>query len=272
MIIDPEQIGYLNFLCRTYDGVNKLIVSTKNRLQSIAPEIDMKTNDIIQGMESQKGKISRLIGKQLDFWPIWSEWMKNVPGIGPSIGGHLIQLYYYRFMPQCKDCETVLEKKEKTFWCPVCEKSVKGEGNLKHKIEIKDFSMISSWWHYMGRHVVDGNVPKRAKGIVSDWSTPGRQIGFQVGQSFIKMPGDHLYRAYYDRRRTLREKTHPEATKMHKMNMSLNETIKMFLSHFWQVARTLDGLPVTVPYIVGKDPVHKVIEPFYWDQELDKAA
>ena len=124
----------------------------------------------------------------------------------------------------------------------------------------------------MGRHVIEGKVPKRTKAVLSDWSTPGRQIGFQVGQSFIKKEGAHLYRAYYDKRRALRETTHPEATKMHKMNMSLNETVKMFLSHFWQVARTLDDLPVTVPYIVGKDPVHKIIPPFYWDQELREAA
>jgi len=220
MITDRDQIQNLNFMCRTYDGINKLIVSTKNRLQSLNPEATVKLNDIVQGMESQKGKVSRRIAKELEFWPIWSEWMKNVPGVGPAIGGNLIILYYYRFMPQCKDCETVLEKKEKTFWCPTCEKSVKGEGNLSHKIEIKDFPMISSWWHYMGRHVIEGKVPKRAKGVVSDWSTPGRQIGFQIGQSFIKMKSDHLYRAFYDNRRVLREKTHPEATKLHKMNMT----------------------------------------------------
>jgi len=272
MITDKDQIGNLNFMCRTYDGINKLIVSTKNRLQSLNPEAIVKLNDIVQGMESQKGKVSRRIGKELEFYPVWNDWMVNVPGIGPAIAGNLIILYYYRFMPCCKDCGTVLEKKENTFWCSQCEKSVKGEGNLNHKIEIKDFPMISSWWHYMGRHVVDGNVPKRAKGVVSDWSTPGRQVGFQIGQSFIKMKPDHLYRAYYDTRHRLRDKTHPEATKMHKMNMCLNETIKLFLSHFWQVARTLDGLPLTDPYIVAKDPIHKIILPFYWEEELRKAA
>ncbi|MDY7037206.1 MAG: hypothetical protein SV375_13705 [Thermodesulfobacteriota bacterium] len=272
MITDQDQVQYLNFLCRTYDGVNKLIVATKTRIQNLNPEAPVQLNDIVQGMESQKGKISRQITKQLDFWPIWSEWMKGVPGVGSTIAGHLILLYYYRFTPQCQDCGAALEKKNKTFWCPICDKGVKGDGNLKYKIELKDFPMVSSWWHYMGRHVKDGKVPKRAKGIVSDWSTPGRQIGYQIGQSFIKMKSDHLYRAYYDKRRVLRDKTHPDASKMHKMNMCLNETIKMFLSHFWQVARTLDGLPTVVPYIIGKDPVHKVIKPFYWEGDLREAA
>ena len=320
MITDKDVIQNLNFMCRTYDGINKLIVSTKNRLQSLNPEAIVKLNDIIQSMESQKGKVSRRIEKELDFWPIWSEWMKGVPGIGSAIGGNLIILYYYRFMPICKDCGTVLEKKDKTFWCSKCEKSVKGEGNLHHKIEIKDFPMISSWWHYLGMHNAEhcpvcrraltrvkknaegqewlcqitkgqngkkqgcGRMfkqseviylkPKRQTGVQSDLSTPGRQIGYQIGQSFQYKTANtgHLYRDYYDHRKRLRLKTHPDLTDGHRNNMALNETIKMFLSHFWQVARTLDGLSVTEPYIVAKDPVHKTIAPFYQQNILDEAA
>ena len=274
MITDQDQIKYLNFMCRTYEGMTKLITSTKLRIQSLSPEIDAKKDDIIREMESQKGKLSRRVKKEMEFWPIWSEWLDHVPGIGPAIGGNLILLYYYRFTPACQNCDTPLEKKDGTFWCAKCEKSVKGEGNLNHRLELKNFPKISSWWHYMGRHVVDGKVPKRQKGAVCDWSTPGRQIGFQIGQSFLKKGPGHKYRAFYDSRRKLREKTHPDATKMHRMNMALNETIKLFLSHFWQVARTIDELPVTEPYIKAKDQVHNIIEPYYWDREraLKRAA
>lgn len=276
MITDKDQIGYLNFLCRTYDGINKLIVSTKNRIQSLAPEVNMKTNDVIQAMESQKGKISRRVGKELDFWPIWSEWMKQVPGIGPAIGGNLILLYYYRFMPICPKCATKLKKKDKTFWCDTCEKSVKGEGNLQHKIEIKDFPMISSWWHYMGRHCDENGVmPKRAKGVISDWSNTGRQIGFQIGDQFNRQSPDHSYKAYLLKRKARHLKKNDQRDKPwttgHIHNAGRNEAVKMFLSHFWQVARGLDGLSITVPYIVAKDPVHKIIEPFYW-HEFKEAA
>jgi hypothetical protein len=286
MITDKEQVAYLNLLCRTYDGLTRVITSTKNRLHSLNPEMDADNNWIIkgmvenkdgtsiryQGMENIKGQVSRRIAKELEFWPLWTEWMKGVPGIGPFIGGNLILKYYYAFIPACKDCGAELEKKDGTFWCGECNKSVKGEGNLEHKLKIRDFPMISSWWHYMGRHVVDGKVPKLKSGQVSDWSTPGRQVGYQIGQAFIKMKSDHLYRKFYDERRKLRDKTHPESTDMHKMNMALNETTKMFLSHMWQVARTIDGLPLTDPYIVSKDPIHKIIPPFYWDGKLAKAA
>ena len=47
-------IRELNYLCRTYDGLNKLIVSTKNRLQALNPDADPKTNPIISGESLQK--------------------------------------------------------------------------------------------------------------------------------------------------------------------------------------------------------------------------
>jgi len=288
MVKDPNIINYLNLLCKTERGLTKLIVATKNRFQSLAPEIDLKTERILkgeihsksgqtikyQGLESIKGSVKRRIEKELEMWPIWTQWMKDIPGIGGFIGGNLILLYYYRFLPVCKDCGKVLIKQEGTFMCQKCAKSVKGEGNLTHEIQVRDFPMISSWWHYMGRHVMDGKVPKRAKGVVSDWSTHGRQIGFQIGEAFLMNPKGyrHPYRDYYDARRSLRDRTHPEAKDLHKKNMAVNEMIKLFLSHFWQVARTIDGLPLTEPYIVAKDSIHKIIPPFYWNGRLKEAA
>jgi hypothetical protein len=326
MITDKNQISYLNTLCRTYDGVTRQITATKNRLHSLNSEIDVDNHWLLkgvienkagtsiryQGMESIQGQISRQIMKELDFFPLWYEWLEKVPGIGAYIGGNLILKYYYAFIPMCKECGSELQKQDGTFWCPACDKSVKGEGNLEHKLKIRDFPMISSWWHHMGMHNVPHCPkcigPKRRdkvllehdpgtnkwrckkcnslfdssevkyfkpmlqKGVQSNWNTPGRQIGYQIGKAFIYKGPDHLYRQYYDKRRKLRDKTHPEATDMHKMNMSLNETAKMFLSHMWQVARTIDGLPLTDPYIVTKDPIHKIIPPFYWDGILAKAA
>lgn len=271
MFMNEEVIRHLNFLCRTYDGVVKLSVQTQNRLHSLNPDYLVKSEELIKEMDSRRGKIARRIEKELEHWDIWNHYLLNVPGIGPAIGGKLILLYYYRMQPACKECGSSLERKEGTFYCEQCDKSVKGEGNLVYAIQIRDFPMISSWWHFMGRHVVDGKVPKRAKGVVCDWSTPGRQVGYQIGQSFIKAGPDHLYRQFYDQRRALREKTHPDESKLHKMNMALNETVKMFLSHFWQVARTIEGLPLTEPYIVAKDPIHKLIPPYYW-QPMELAA
>lgn len=294
MITNQEQVNFLKFLCRSYDGINRMIVSTKNRLYSMNPDmtkeevnrywmlsgtIENKAGTSIryQGLKTVKGQILRRIEKELDFWPIWTQWMIHIPGIGPAIAGNLILLYYYRFLPSCRECGTILEKIDGTYFCKTCEKSVKGDGNLMFKMELRDFPKISGWWKFMGRHCDDsGKMPKRAKGVISDWSTVGRQVSFQIGDQFNRQKEDHPYKSYLLERKARHEKKNTDRekswTKGHIHNAARNEAAKLFLSHFWQVARTIDGKPLTEPYICAKNPVHTVIPPFFWDDEQRKAA
>lgn len=264
---DETIVRDLNFLLRTYDGINKLLTSTKNRLHHLNPEAEAKHQDEVIAMEAIKRRIARRITQNLEFFPIWTEWMAHIPGIAAYIAGNLVILYYFRFVPICKKCQTDLAKEEGGFKCPGCGQAAKGEGILQNRIELKDFANISSWWHYLGLHTVNGKKPRKKKGQVHDWNDKGREMAFQIGDQFIKKNGDHLYRQFYNKQRAKRDRTHPDATKLHKMNMARNETGKLFLAHFWQVARTLDGLPVTAPYaqtILGHTGI---LEPFYWSSQ-----
>jgi hypothetical protein len=294
-------IQWLTYLVRSYDGINKMLTQLKTRIQSLHLERDPKNDDTIQALESIKGKLSRKIGKEIEYWPIWNQWMVNIPGIGPFIGGKLILLYYYRNVPVCPECGADVEKKEQTFWCPSCETSIKGQGNLHHRIEEKDFPRISSWWHYMGMHTaphcrehgrrlvkenggpprycdkckryladheIVNRKPKRQAGMASDWSNDGRKIASQfIADGFMrqKAGSGHLYRDFYDAQKEKRRRTHPDASDGHRNNMARNETAKLFLSHFWTVARTLDGKPVTEPYAGAVMGHTNIVEPFYWE-------
>ena len=134
---------------------------------------------------------------------------------------------------------------------------------MDHKIEIKDFPRISSWWHYMGMHVVDGKKPKRQKGVLCDWNSKGRVIGYQIGSQFNRCSTDNPYKAFLEKERIKILRKHPELTKGHNLNRAQSHTAKLFLSHWWQVCRTLDGLPLTRPYaetILGHTGI---LEPFY---------
>jgi hypothetical protein len=122
-------------------------------------------------MESTKGKIARLIEKELTMFPVWNIWLEKVPGIGPFIGAKLILFFNYRHVPICRDCDGDLEKIEGGFVCKDCDKEAKGDGVLKYRIERRDFPNISKWWAYLRRHTVDGVMPKRKAGVVSNWST-----------------------------------------------------------------------------------------------------
>jgi len=292
MKTNEEYVKSLIFMTRTYEGITKQISSAKNRTQSLMKEKSLKHDAIIKEMESLKGKIDRRIGKELVFYPIWNEWLVDVPGIGNTTAAKLIILYYFRMTPICQDCGSVLEKKDGTFWCDTCQKSVKGEGNLEHRVEIKDFPKISSWWHYMGRHnsahcpechkrLDDDNVCPKCKQFIAEprylmpkrqAGTPGRTVGKMITESFNKQGKDHQYRAYAEREKVKYAKRKPDWTKGHVHNVAWNNTVKLFLSHFWQVARTLDDLEVTKPYICQKNPAHNIIPPFYYDGKIKEAA
>ena len=284
MKIDKDVIKMLSFLASTYEGMTKFIVSTRNRLHATNPEAMVDENEIVSESEKIKNKISRRIEKELEFFPIWNQWLKHVPGIGPAIASKLILLFNYRFMVVCPVCDTAVIKKEKKeaengdngkkqvgmFWCPSCEKSLKGDGILQFRIEEKDFPTISKWWAYMGRHNIEGKMPKRAKGRQVNWSTDGRTIGFQIGESFIKNGPDHLYRQVYDVRRAKADREHPDASKMHRMRMAKNEMVKLFLAHFWTVSRNLDGKPVTEPYAMTILGHTGYVQPFYFGQNKNE--
>lgn len=256
----------LSYLTKTYDSITESIAKSRQRLCALGADRDAKYDLPIQEMESTKGKITRLMEKELALFPVWSQWLEKVPGIGPFIGAKLIMLYNYRHIPICQDCGGDLEKVDKGFICKDCAKSARGEGVLKHRTERRDFPNISKWWAFMGRHTVEGIMPKRKAGMVSNWSSEGRVITFLAGESFNKQGEDHHYKAFLLKRKAKQAAAHPEWTKGHIHNAAKNETVKLLLAHFWQVSRTLEGLPTTAPYagtILGHTGI---IEPFYWER------
>jgi hypothetical protein len=272
---NDDVIKNLNFLCKTYDAIVTMTTGTKNRLQAINPEMQMKNSELIKNMDSFKGKASRQIEKELEFWPIWTAWMKDIPGIGPFIAGNLILLYYYRFVSVCKECGGVLVKQEKEddkpagFVCAGCGKKAKGDGVLAHKIDYsKDFPNVSKWWAYMGEHVVDGKKPKMKKGQVVAWSPKGRLISYQVGESFNKFGPDHPYKAFLLESKAKLEAKYPEKTKGHRHSMARMMMCKLFLSHFWHIAREFEGKSTRGVYADVILDHTGIIPPFFYNPDV----
>jgi len=279
----------LNYSVKNYEGLTKQIVQIKNRAQAygIDPDheelINGKYNKAgkmtMQGLKSLKGVAERKIGRVLADFPIWSEWLVNVPGIGNAIGGKLISIYYFKSVPICTKCGADLVD----FTCPRCDATAKGNGVLKFRIALRDFPTISSWWHFMGRHTVGGVVPtlKNIKKLkpnpgdekLVDWSPAGKQLGYAFADSVNRIKHSK-YNQYAEKRKRYRENTHPKASKGHRHNMAWNETFKLFLSHFWQVDHILSGAEMTDPWCVahGGHDKSSIIEPYYFDSAKDEAA
>lgn len=273
MKIDERAIRDLNQYCKTYDTINKAIVSTKNRIQAICPdavngeERDFSNDEVIASLTKIKSQVSRRIEKELGIWPEWSAWMAKINGIGPFIGGNLILLFKYKFMPICPKCETEIDKKDGTYFCSKCDKSIKGDGNLTFKIKEKDFPTVSKWWAYMGKGIdpETGRVVRRQKGKQSNWSSKGKMICFMISDQFNRQNGDHLYKQFLLERKRIQSKKYPDYKKGVIHGMALNEVSKLFLSHFWHVSRTIDGKPTSGPWIEVHGGHDNIIPPYYWN-------
>lgn len=251
---DETVIRDLKFLLKTYDGTKRQLAAAKQRLKSMLPEAAEHHQDEIQWMESQKGRLSRKITKELAFWPVWTEWMQEIKGIGPFIAGNLVMLYYYRFVALCKKCGADLED----FTCIDCGEKAKGDGLLEYRIEAKDFEKVSSWWHYLGEHndPETGRMVRRKKGVQANWSNLGRNISWQIGESINKFAANgHKYKAFYN--------TYKEKGKRH--GDAIRRTRKLFLSHFWHVARELEGKSTEGPYAEVVLKHTGIIAPYYWE-------
>ena len=274
---NEDAIKYLKFLTKTYSTVTDAIKVSKQRLLAFSDEgFDYQYDSFLKGqkhedgLETVKGRITREIEKELNKWDIWELWLKGVPGIGPAIASQLIMLYYYRFDPICKDCGGDLQKNDGALICCDCGKKAK-DGMLKYKVGFKDFQTISKWWAYMGRNVVDGAMPKRKKGALVNWSPVGRELGFQISDQFNRHKDKTMYGKFLLDRKEKHVKNNDSRdepwSKGHILNAAKNEAVKLFLSHFWVVARTLDGKSVSQPYASTIMGHTNIIDPFYFDMD-----
>ena len=280
MKTDERVVRRLGYLCKSYDGIKKLITQSKQRIVSMVPEFEPKHQDEIVLMEKIKDRLATEIERELRYFPLYMRWLKHVPGAGPFVCGNLIILYYFKFTKICKDCGGVLIQDTKKggdelagMKCSACGKKPKGDGVFNYRIDERDFATISKWWAFLGRKPVDGKMPKRRSGSKIDWNPKGRLAGYEFAQQLIRQAGSTEYSAFYLKEKAqLTELRGAELKKGHIHNMALNKAVKLFLAHFWMVARTIDEKTVTRPYAETIMGHSGILEPFYWEPEKWKDA
>ena len=72
---------------------------------------------------------------------------------------------------------------------------------------------------------------------------------YKVGSSFLRCGSP--YRQIYDNAKEYYE-TNRDWTKLHRHHAAMRKMIKVWLSHLWEVWRTLEGLPVRNIYAEDK--------------------
>jgi hypothetical protein len=167
------------------------------------------------------------------------------------------------------------EKEYEKLFVPYCErwavwqnwlKHIKGVGKV-HALNLfylfgdcSRFDNISKLWAYCGYHVVDGVAPKRKRGQKSNWNGNARSKMWNVVQSMIRATGKPYHKMYLP----LKEdalKNHPDWSKGHAHNHAIRVVAKRFLACYWIVARQDAGLPITEPYIIGREGHSHTVEP-----------
>ena len=172
----------------------------------------------------------------LDEFPIWTEFLKDVKGIGPTMGAVVIASFdiHKAQYPSSLHAYAGLDV-------------VNGKGRSRKKEHLVDQTYIDA----------DGKEQTK-KGISFNPFVKTKLVGV-LGSSFVKTKG--VYRDIYDnyKNRITNMPAHAEKTKAHINNMAIRYTVKRFLVDLYVEWRKLEGLPVAEEYSKAKLGInHKV--------------
>lgn len=131
-------------------------------------------------------------------------------------------------------------------------RKVKGIGptiaaELYAMIDIERADTVSALWRYCGMGVVEGKAERRVKGDKLHYNADLKVVMFKIGKSFM-MTGSP-YKRVYDDAKAYYQANRPEWTKMHVEFAARRKMQKLFVSHLWQVWRTMKGLPTRNLYV-----------------------
>lgn len=201
------------------------------------------------------------IDKCLDGFPIWTEYLKGVNGVGPAMGGVIIS-------------EIHIEKAKypSSLWAYAgLDVAKDGRGRSRRKEHLVDSTYTDS----------EGKE-KTKKGITFNPFLKTKLMGV-LAASFIKLgvpgtftkkgvprPGSKYTVVYYDykarlenhavygvqndeaRKAEFKKKGQKYAPKAHRNNMAMRYCVKIFLVDLYKAWRKLEGLPVSEPYSEAK--------------------
>ena len=171
-------------------------------------------SDELKESKNYVGRLETKIKHHLDDFPIYTNYMKDIKGLGVASSGELISII--------KDIER--------------------------------FSTVSKLWAYFGLDVRNGKAPKRKKGELANWSQRGRSLvlndivsnGFKMcGAATSKRPEPFEWRSIYDefkKQEIEKNESRPEEEKLskgHMDNRAIRKTGKEFLKRLYNSWKSL---------------------------------
>lgn len=198
------------------------VISNYTELCLLSQYLDLEKNE--------KQHFSRL-GNILKEYPIYSQFLVDIKGIGPAMAGVIIS-----------EIDITKSKYPSSLWKYAgLDVTDNGQGRSRKQEHLVDKEYTNK----------DGD-PAMRKSITFNPFLKTKLIGVLSG-SFIKA-GDNKYSRIYREYKTRLEnhKNHVEKTKGHRHNMALRYMVKRFLVDLHREWRTIEGLPAPVEYSAAK--------------------
>lgn len=232
----------LRVLVESFYDMQKLRIALGNRIRQYGKAGLLESVDpypalerIREGEKELEGQIPSVVKQH----PLWDMWFSGVKGIGPDMAA----------------------------------------GVIAWRDDIGKADTISAFWKY---HGLSPTQTKREKGQKLDHNPKAKTHVWKVGVQLLKAQGIYAeiyYRAKarYERRDDIRKKHEHivgykkkngkyvmkngekvpkyeaeggmKSYKLHIHNMAMRKMIKQFLADTWVMWRTVEGLPVSEPYI-----------------------
>lgn len=197
-------------------------------------------------MEKDEARHFRRMGKILEDYPIWTEFMQGVCGVGPAMAGVIISeidihkatypssLFRYAGLDVAPNDEGVMAGRSRKKWHLEESEYEDSEGNIKKK-----------------------------KGITFNPFLKTKLVGV-LGTSFLKQKPERCkYRQVYDdyKNRITNMPAHKDKSKGHRHNMAIRYCVKQFLIDLYMEWRPLEGLDVYGTYAEEKLGIHHKKQP-----------
>jgi hypothetical protein len=184
-------------------------------------------------LEAQEKNHFKRLGHILKDYPIYTEFLDGVKGIGPAMAGVIISEVDI----------TKAEYPSSLHKYAGLDVASDGQGRSRRKEHLEDSEYKDK----------EGKVQVK-KGITFNPFLKTKLTGV-LGASFLKQSPDKcVYRKIYDdyKHRLEHMDAHKEKSKGHRHNMAIRYMIKMFLIDLYNEWRPLEGLPVAPTYTEAK--------------------